>query len=148
MRLFILCMTIHTSIEDEIKSFLDNFFNNDKSLMTTRLLYLYGMECTGKTTFVKDVLKKLNYEMIYYNSIDLKSCPDCLSLSFRGCSRDMSPLDLAGATHLSRQAFYDQTTSSFRFSYSRYGSSAVNSFHYGGHFCFCVCFYFSDGSWP
>ena len=74
MTLIILCMTIHTSIENEIKDFLEYFFNNDKSLMTIRLLYLYGIECSGKTTFIKDTLKKLNYEMIYYNSIDLKSC--------------------------------------------------------------------------
>jgi hypothetical protein len=66
-------MSSHASICNEIKDFLDYFYSHDSDLMTPRMIYIYGKECIGKTTFVKKTLEELNYEMIYYNSIHLKS---------------------------------------------------------------------------
>ena len=66
-------MSSHARIYNEIKDFLQYFYSHDTDLMTSRMIYIYGKECIGKTTFVKNTLKKLNYEMIYYNSIHLKS---------------------------------------------------------------------------
>jgi hypothetical protein len=66
-------MSSHATICNEIKEFLDYFYSHDTDLMTPRMIYIYGKECIGKTTFVKKTLEKLNYEMIYYNSIQLKS---------------------------------------------------------------------------
>lgn len=66
-------MSSHVTIVNEIKDFLDYFYSHDSDLMTPRMIYIYGKECIGKTTFVKQTLEQLNYEMIYYNSIHLKS---------------------------------------------------------------------------
>ena len=52
-------MSSHVTIVNEIKDFLEYFYGHDSDLMTPRMIYIYGKECIGKTTFVKNTLKQL-----------------------------------------------------------------------------------------
>lgn len=54
-----------TQLKKEINEFLKNFYENKD---TKRSLWVYGQSGVGKTTLVKQTLKELNYDMIYYNS--------------------------------------------------------------------------------
>ena len=55
--------------EDKLKEIL-NLFEKNKQLMTTRRgIYIYGSPGSGKTYFVKDILKKLDYDIIL-NGLD------------------------------------------------------------------------------
>lgn len=54
-----------TQLKKEINHFLNNFYENKD---TKRSLWVYGQSGVGKTTLVKQTLKELNYDMIYYNS--------------------------------------------------------------------------------
>ena len=53
---------------EEIKQFLTNYSDNNSSA-----LYLYGDNGIGKTTFIQNLLKKLDYTIIYYDNIDNKN---------------------------------------------------------------------------
>lgn len=54
-----------TQLKNDINEFLINFYNNKD---TKRSLWVFGQSGVGKTTLVKQTLKELNYDMIYYNS--------------------------------------------------------------------------------
>ena len=53
--------------------FLIYFENNKKNLSTRRGVYVYGAPGTGKTYFVKDILKNLNYDIIRYDAGDIRN---------------------------------------------------------------------------
>lgn len=57
-------------IYDEIKQKIKKIINGEE---TKRGIYLYGLSGTGKTYFIKQLLEKENYEMIYYDSIDVRN---------------------------------------------------------------------------
>ena len=62
--------------ENEEKEFinaLNNFEENKKKLQTTRGIYIYGAPGSGKTQFVKRLLKKLNYDVIYFDAGDVRN---------------------------------------------------------------------------
>ena len=61
------------NVEKEILRFLKTFDNEKKSLLTKRGLYLYGASGTGKTYLIKDILKKHNYDIIYYDASDVRN---------------------------------------------------------------------------
>jgi hypothetical protein len=59
--------------EKKLKDFLLNFEENKNILTTKRGAYLYGKPGTGKTYFVKDVLKKLSYDVIMFDAGDVRN---------------------------------------------------------------------------
>jgi dephospho-CoA kinase len=52
---------------------LDNFNKNKKNLQTIRGIYVFGAPGSGKTEFVKNILKKLKYDVIYYDAGDVRN---------------------------------------------------------------------------
>ena len=52
---------------------LENFDKNKKKLHTIRGIYVFGAPGSGKTEFVKKILKKLNYDIIYYDAGDVRN---------------------------------------------------------------------------
>jgi len=59
--------------EKNICDFL-NVFEKDKYLMKTkRGVYIYGSPGSGKTRFVRDILKKLDYDIIFFDAGDFRN---------------------------------------------------------------------------
>ena len=59
--------------EEEILSFLNNFDKNKNQLNEKRGIYLYGEPGIGKTKFVCNLLKDNGYDIIYYDSSDIRN---------------------------------------------------------------------------
>ena len=55
-------------IKEEILSFLDYFYKNKFNKKIKRSVYLHGNTGSGKTYFVKKILKFMKYDIVYYNS--------------------------------------------------------------------------------
>jgi len=60
-------------IENEICEILGNFDKNHKNTNFKKGFYIYGSSGVGKTTFVTDILKKLNYDIIHYDAGDVRN---------------------------------------------------------------------------
>lgn len=60
-------------IENEICEILNNFEKNHKNTNFKKGFYIYGSSGVGKTTFVIDILKKLNYDVIHYDAGDVRN---------------------------------------------------------------------------
>ena len=60
-------------IEKEIIERLIYFEKNKDDISIKRGFYIYGNPGSGKTLFVKNLLKKLNYEIILYDSSDIRN---------------------------------------------------------------------------
>ena len=60
-------------IYKKIKEFLLNFKNNKKNDTTKRGIYIYGNPGIGKTTFIIELLKDLNYDIIKYDAGDIRN---------------------------------------------------------------------------
>ncbi len=61
---------------EEEKILIENlkyFENNKEKLLTKRGFYLYGAPGSGKTFFVKKLLKKLNYDIVLYDAGDVRN---------------------------------------------------------------------------
>jgi len=56
-----------------IKEILENFEKNKQNLTTKKGIYIYGDPGTGKTTFVINILKKLDYDVIKYDAGDIRN---------------------------------------------------------------------------
>ncbi len=61
------------NIENEICEILGNFEKNHKNTNFKKGFYIYGSSGVGKTTFVTDILKKLNYDIIHYDAGDVRN---------------------------------------------------------------------------
>ena len=62
-----------TDSENQLKNIL-SLFELEKHLMATRRgVYIYGSPGTGKTCFVKDILKKLNYDVVLFDAGDFRN---------------------------------------------------------------------------
>ena len=59
--------------ENEIKSILKDFEDNKNNLLFKRGIYIYGDPGTGKTLFVTNILKELNYDIIKYDAGDIRN---------------------------------------------------------------------------
>jgi DNA polymerase III delta prime subunit len=57
----------------KIKEILTNFENNKSDLLFKKGIYVYGNPGIGKTKFVTDILKDLNYDIITYNAGDVRN---------------------------------------------------------------------------
>lgn len=68
-------------IRNKIKNDLINLQNNICNDKLSRGFYIYGNSGVGKTTFIKNILRDLNYDIIYYNSNDIrnKNCMENLT---------------------------------------------------------------------
>jgi len=58
---------------EKLKNFLVYFEANKNNLSTRRGVYVYGAPGTGKTYFVKDILRELNYDIIHYDAGDIRN---------------------------------------------------------------------------
>jgi len=56
-----------------IKNILKNFDANRDNLLLKRGIYVYGDPGTGKTTFVTNILKELNYDIVKYDAGDIRN---------------------------------------------------------------------------
>jgi DNA polymerase III delta prime subunit len=73
--LYEVCNTIleRNKIYNDIKKILDNFETNCKSLQFKKGIYIYGSPGCGKTHFVVNLLKLLNYDIIKYDAGDVRN---------------------------------------------------------------------------
>jgi predicted ATPase len=56
-----------------IKNILNSFDANKNNPLFKKGIYIYGEPGTGKTTFVIDILKELNYDVIKYDAGDIRN---------------------------------------------------------------------------
>jgi DNA polymerase III delta prime subunit len=59
--------------EKDIKNILKEFETNKNNLLFKKGIYVYGDPGTGKTTFVTNILKDLNYDIIKYDAGDIRN---------------------------------------------------------------------------
>ena len=59
--------------EKEIKNILKEFEENKYNLLFKKGIYVYGDPGTGKTTFVTNILKELNYDIVKYDAGDIRN---------------------------------------------------------------------------
>ena len=56
-----------------IKDILKSFEQNKKNLLFKKGIYVYGDPGTGKTTFVTNILKEMDYDIINYDAGDIRN---------------------------------------------------------------------------
>ena len=80
------------TISNNIINILEHFNNNKNDLSIKRGIYIYGESGSGKTFFINNLLKKLNYDIIYFDSSDSrnKSILDIITKYNMGCSNILS----------------------------------------------------------
>lgn len=61
------------TMANEIKSILRDFDANSKNINYKKGFYIYGSSGMGKTQFVKEILKELNYDVIQYDAGDVRN---------------------------------------------------------------------------
>ena len=62
-----------TQIENEIKKFLNSFESQCSNVNFKKGIYIYGSPGCGKTYFVTDLLKKMDYDVIKYDAGDVRN---------------------------------------------------------------------------
>jgi len=62
-----------TDEANKIKDILKDFEANKNNLATKRGLYIYGDPGSGKTTFIVNILKDLDYDIIKYDAGDIRN---------------------------------------------------------------------------
>ena len=60
-------------IAQKIKEALIDFENNKKDLTKKRGIYIYGTPGCGKTTFVKNLIKSMDYDIVLYDAGDIRN---------------------------------------------------------------------------
>ena len=60
-------------ISDNIKDVLMNFEENKNNLLFKRGIYIYGNPGTGKTSYIENILKELNYYVVKYDAGDIRN---------------------------------------------------------------------------
>ena len=61
------------TIAEKIKATLIDFENNKKDLTRKRGIYIYGTPGCGKTAFVKDLIKSMDYDIVLYDAGDIRN---------------------------------------------------------------------------
>ena len=59
--------------ENQMKDILRKFEENKDNLLFKKGIYVYGDPGSGKTTFVTNILKELNYDIIHYDAGDIRN---------------------------------------------------------------------------
>jgi DNA polymerase III delta prime subunit len=67
------CILNRKEEEEKLIKTLNYFEQNKNNLNTTRGIYIYGSPGTGKSCFVKQILTKLNYDIILYDAGDIRN---------------------------------------------------------------------------
>jgi len=62
-----------TEVEHEIKNILNNFNTEMNNVNFKKGIYIYGAPGSGKTTFITNILKELNYDIIKYDAGDVRN---------------------------------------------------------------------------
>lgn len=57
----------------QVKEFLRSYEENKSNLLIKKGIYIYGDPGTGKSTFITDILKELNYDIIKYDAGDIRN---------------------------------------------------------------------------
>jgi len=80
------------NISNKIIDILNHFNNNKNDLSIKRGIYIYGESGCGKTFFINNLLIKLNYDIIYFDSSDSrnKSILDIITKYNMGTSNILS----------------------------------------------------------
>jgi hypothetical protein len=60
-------------IENKLIGFLNYFEKNKKDLLVRRGIYIYGSPGSGKSVFVENILKKLDYDILKYDAGDVRN---------------------------------------------------------------------------
>jgi hypothetical protein len=60
-------------LAEKIKNLLLHFNKNKQDLTLKRGIYIYGPPGSGKTTFIQNLLKKLNYDIVKYDAGDIRN---------------------------------------------------------------------------
>jgi len=60
-------------ITEKVRSTLIDFENNKKDLTKKRGIYIYGSPGSGKTTFIKNLLQKMDYDIVLYDAGDIRN---------------------------------------------------------------------------
>jgi replication factor C subunit 1 len=60
-------------IIQEITQLLTDYETNCKNIQFKKGIYIYGSPGCGKTRFVQDVLKGLNYDIVQYDAGDVRN---------------------------------------------------------------------------
>ena len=61
------------SLVNEIKEILQNFDANCKNINFKKGIYLYGSPGSGKTHFIMNILREMNYDIIKYDAGDVRN---------------------------------------------------------------------------
>ena len=61
------------SIKEEIKNLLKNFNKNKNNFSVKRGIYIYGAAGIGKTQFINNILKELDYDIVNYDAGDIRN---------------------------------------------------------------------------
>ena len=59
--------------QNKLIKILEDFEKNKNNLSFSRGVYLYGSPGSDKTTFVKEILKSLNYDIIFFDAGDIRN---------------------------------------------------------------------------
>ena len=60
-------------LKENIKNIINDFEKNKNNLLIKRSIYIYGAPGCGKSTFVLNALKELNYDVIKYDAGDVRN---------------------------------------------------------------------------
>ena len=60
-------------ITEKVKATLIDFENNKKDLTKKRGIYIYGSPGSGKTTFIKNLLQEMDYDIVLYDAGDIRN---------------------------------------------------------------------------
>jgi hypothetical protein len=71
---------------DSIKNILASFNANKLNPLFKKGIYIYGEPGTGKTTFIIDILKELNYDIIKYDAGDIRNASIVEDIAKHGMS--------------------------------------------------------------
>jgi len=71
---------------NSIKNILASFNSNKHNPLFKKGIYIYGEPGTGKTTFIIDILKELNYDIIKYDAGDIRNASIVEDIAKHGMS--------------------------------------------------------------